>query len=61
MRLLVEEVLVDAFGLEARNAQLPARPFLLQRSELSFGLDGIGVEFRRGLEPVLAVRRAPDR
>ena len=51
MRLLVEEVLVDAFGPKAGDAQLPARAFILQPRELSLELNGLGVEFRLALSP----------
>ena len=59
VRLLVQEIPIDAFWPQAGDAQLPAGAFAFQLGELGFQLDRLGVEFLRRLEPVLAVRRAP--
>src|SRR5271156_5586824 len=57
--LFVQEIPVDAFRLEAGDAQFPAGAFILQRGEFRLERNSVGVEFDFGLEPVLAVRGAP--
>ena len=51
VRLLVEEVPVDAFGAEAGHARFPAQVFNPQSGELAFELDDVGVEFSLALSP----------